>query len=464
MSNQLLKKSTKGYENIFPKTYLDAIKDRTTGVSLQDIINNFNMLFLSYTGDAQTTRLSIIPSLRKEGLWITYVDYDSNVITEWYNGKSITDEEWQKASNWRKGSNSLVGDISITSDGYWVINGQATEAKAQGEQGITPLLRFSENHKLEVSYNEGKTYSTLGNITNYLRIQKYIGANESLPTKDVAEGTIYMKGPIYDENDANNDYPIYRMWVYAYKDNTLAWQDSGEFQSIPAGITQETGNNENVVMSQKATTDALNAVLDNVSDNFKVLNPMTVSASGINQIYEEGVDTTININIKAIHLGQEIPFENLHIILNDTEEVLNNPYSTTINSTTDFKFSVEYPYWYPLIDVDNYKQLLYAETVNTKATFVKPCYFGWNTQSVITESLMKGFTKYLKTSPSGSYSINGTTDKGYVWLCVPSTMSINKVTMGGFEFPVEEVATSISGYKCYRSNELVRKNYNIIIS
>jgi hypothetical protein len=81
------------------------------------------MLFLSYTGDAKTTRLSIIPSLRKEGLWITYVDYDSNVVTEWYNGKSITDEEWQKASNWRKGSNSLVGDISITSDGYWVING-----------------------------------------------------------------------------------------------------------------------------------------------------------------------------------------------------------------------------------------------------------------------------------------------------------------------------------------------------
>ena len=34
MSNQLLKKSTKGYENIFPKTYLDAIKDRATGISL----------------------------------------------------------------------------------------------------------------------------------------------------------------------------------------------------------------------------------------------------------------------------------------------------------------------------------------------------------------------------------------------------------------------------------------------
>jgi hypothetical protein len=34
MSNQLLKRGQKGYENIFPKTYLDAIKDRATGVSL----------------------------------------------------------------------------------------------------------------------------------------------------------------------------------------------------------------------------------------------------------------------------------------------------------------------------------------------------------------------------------------------------------------------------------------------
>lgn len=288
MSNQLLKKGQKGYENIFPRTYLDAIKDRATGVSLQDIINNFNMLFLSYTGDVQTTRLGVIPSLRKRGLWITYIDYDSILVTEWYSSNSITDEEWQKSSNWRKGTNSLVGDISITSDGYWVINGQVTQAKAQGERGITPLLRFSENNKLEVSYDEGKTYNILGNITNYLRIQKYIGANESLPTLNIEEGTIYMKGPVYDENDTLNEYPIYRMWVYAYKEDTLGWQDNGEFQSILAGIVQEIGDNENVVMSQKAVSTALDMLRSEIPV-FQESTEEEIEEMIANGAWEEGV-------------------------------------------------------------------------------------------------------------------------------------------------------------------------------
>jgi hypothetical protein len=38
-----------------------------------------------------------------------------------------------------------------------------------------------------------------------------------------------MKGPVYDKTDTLNEYPIYRMWVYAWKNKTLAWQDNGEF-------------------------------------------------------------------------------------------------------------------------------------------------------------------------------------------------------------------------------------------
>ena len=263
MSNQLLKQSSKGYENIFPKTYLDAIKDRNSGMSLLDIIRSFNMYFLSYVGDRGNTRIQVPKILRKEGLWITYVDYEHNVITEWYNSNKVSDKEWAEDSNWRQGSNMLVGDISISSDGYWVINNEKTEALARGEQGVAPLMRLSDDFLFQVSYNEGKHWDDLGKVTNYLRIQKYIGPDEALPTKGIAEGTIYMKGPYYDESDTLNDNPTYRMWIYAWKGNTLAWQDNGEFQSIPAGIVQETGNNENVVMSQKAVTENLNVINDN---------------------------------------------------------------------------------------------------------------------------------------------------------------------------------------------------------
>lgn len=293
MSNQLVKKNpAEGYKNVFPKTWIDAIKDKESGVSLQEILQGFNMYFLSYNGSRALTRCKVPSILRKEGLWITYVLYDHTVVTEWYNSDQIDDNSWSMDSNWRVASNFLVGDVSVSADGYWVINGEKTEAKAQGEQGVTPLLRVGANNKLQVSYNAGKvwkdisdyivprfrwnqgtgtsagnvqismdlgkTWTNLSNeITNNLRISRYIGINESLPTSGVAEGTIYMKGPYYDESDTSNTNPVYRMWVYAWKGDTLAWQDNGEFTTISAGVVQERGTSTTKVMSQDAVSKEL---------------------------------------------------------------------------------------------------------------------------------------------------------------------------------------------------------------
>ena len=66
-----------------------------------------------------------------------------------------------------------------------------------------------------------------------------------------------MEGPYYDESDTSNTNPVYRMWIYAWKGNTLAWQDNGEFTSINAGVVQERGNSTTEVMSQDAITKEL---------------------------------------------------------------------------------------------------------------------------------------------------------------------------------------------------------------
>lgn len=264
MPNQLVKRDyLEGYRKVFPKTFIDAIKDRESGVSLAEIIQGFNMYFLSYNGNVALTRCSVPPSLRREGLWITYVLYDHTVVTEWYNSDNIDDESFGSDDNWRQASNMLVGDISVSADGYWVIEGEKTTSKAQGEPGVTPILRFGDSNRFQVTYNEGKEWSDISrDITDKLKISKYIGINDSLPTSEVEEGTIYMKGPYYAEDDVNNHNPIYRMWVYAWKEDTLAWQDNGEFQSIAAGVLQEKGDSIYNVMSQAAVTNELNNLLN----------------------------------------------------------------------------------------------------------------------------------------------------------------------------------------------------------
>ena len=57
----------------------------------------------------------------------------------------------------------------------------------------------------------------------------------------------------------------------------------------------------------------------------------------------------------------------------------------------------------------------------------------------------------IKTSASGSYSLNNPTTGYYLWLCVPSSMSIQKVTSSGFDVPMEAAAngsTAVDSYKC----------------
>ena len=70
----------------------------------------------------------------------------------------------------------------------------------------------------------------------------------------------------------------------------------------------------------------------------------------------------------------------------------------------------------------------------------------------------------IKTTPKGSYTLSNAEDGNFLWLCVPDTMSISKVTSGGFDVPMEAAETK-EGYKCYRSsNAIVAGTYNYQIA
>ena len=60
-----------------------------------------------------------------------------------------------------------------------------------------------------------------------------------------------------------------------------------------------------------------------------------------------------------------------------------------------------------------------------------------------------------KTSPAGTYNVTVANDGEYVYFNVPSTMTINGATMGGFAFPLESAQSKTIGgvsYKSYRSS------------
>jgi hypothetical protein len=292
MAEQLVKKEGQGYNRVYPKTFTDAVVDRATGQSLIDILANFNCYFLSYAGDDETTRLQVPSSLRRQGLWITYVPYNGTITVEYYSSNELDDDSWKSSKNWMKGSNNLVGDVTISSEGHWIVNGVDTGVTASGESGTSPLIRI-ENNRFQVSYNEGRSFVNLsdvpvysqfrveGNklqistdlggswqdvsdpiaawfrwvegdfntvgkiqisrdqetwtdltpsISNTLKVQAYYKELKDAPD-EAPEGYIIMVGPFYDESNS----PKYELYIYL----NSGWFDVGSFQSIQSGVTGE---------------------------------------------------------------------------------------------------------------------------------------------------------------------------------------------------------------------------------
>ncbi len=58
-----------------------------------------------------------------------------------------TDGAWELIGNIKgeQGQQGASADISISEDGYWVINGEKTEVKAQGADGSTPTIAINED-------------------------------------------------------------------------------------------------------------------------------------------------------------------------------------------------------------------------------------------------------------------------------------------------------------------------------
>ena len=108
-------------------------------------------------------------------------------------------------------------------------------------------------------------------------------------------------------------------------------------------------------------------------------------------------------------------------------------------------------------------------STSKKLTMVLPVYMGFAGASDASGLAITGLSKYAPlTSPAGTYKIKNNADGIYLWLCVPDTMTINRVTSSGFTVPMREVQTGqteLGGYKCYRSsNAIVAGEYTYTIS
>lgn len=103
MAEQLIQKNctTGEYKDMYPITTLSAIKDLSTGKTLDEILEKCNHIYLPFKDNSKTyTRLQVPNNLRRKGLWVTYTSCKGNTITEWYNSDDFSNKAWGDSKNW----------------------------------------------------------------------------------------------------------------------------------------------------------------------------------------------------------------------------------------------------------------------------------------------------------------------------------------------------------------------------
>ena len=95
------------------------------------------------------------------------------------------------------------------------------------------------------------------------------------------------------------------------------------------------------------------------------------------------------------------------------------------------------------------------------------CYFGGNSAATMTAEILNTLNKVSATGVSFNPKVT-TKDNDYIWLVVPSYLSITRVTSAGFDVPLsapQTINNSLGTFKAYRTaNPLTQATWNLVIS
>lgn len=95
------------------------------------------------------------------------------------------------------------------------------------------------------------------------------------------------------------------------------------------------------------------------------------------------------------------------------------------------------------------------------------CYFGGNTADTMTAEILNTLSKVSSTGVSFNPKVT-TKDNDYIWLVVPSYLSISRVTSAGFDVILtapQTITNSLGSFKAYRTvNSLTPATWNLVIS
>ena len=386
-------------------------------------------------------------------------------ISGWLNARNIrgagkglyeTVEKLNSAyPNPENGWFALVGD-TLPADIYRAWGG---EWKATGQKGGEPVLELAKLTELSESLEN----EVSARVAADEALKKAIDAEVTARTNGDKELSEALTKEIADREKAIADEVLARTTAIneaieaeaQARDTAISDEATARSEADKA---LQTAMDKNVTELKGADTEHESRLLALEQSEWPLsleltINPILIEFTGS----EKDASVSWKIMRKGVGVTPTVLTFKQDGVALSAELSANGSINAKVNKLGDTVFEIE-------VEADGMQK-----SASKKLTMVLPVYMGFAGASDAAGLAITELSKYAPlASPAGTYKIKNNADGIYLWLCVPDTMTINRVTSSGFTVPMREVQTGqteLGGYKCYRSsNAIVAGEYTYTIS
>ena len=381
---------------------------------------------------------------------------DKSVITEKINDRAVTTEKVEEKAI----TNPKLGDQSV--DGR-VVREASLETKHLANESVT-TDKIARKSITKDKIAEGAVDDTLvkdGSIVNSKLSKNSVStdkiengsvtndkmAADSVGNTNIQDGSVSNE-KLEDGSITNEKLAVNSITKDKLKDNTIGVEKLDP--ELRQTINAATGLPEELVES-----------IQNVDENLAKLNdtvyPITL-----------GFSLTQNVGTMQTEIRYSVSSDNKPLVPDTSiisKQINDNAaknISTTPSSGGTLSTTIE-----GAREIFKYAVTKEGRTGKSTSQTRYLCHFGGNPAATMNAEILNTLNKVSATGVSFNQKVT-TKDNDYIWLVVPSYLSISRVTSAGFDVTLaapQTITNNLGSFKAYRTaNSLTAATWNLVIS
>ena len=369
---------------------------------------------------------------------------DKNVTTEKINNEAVTTEK--------------IKDSSVTTNK--ILNNAVTTSKiADGNVTNEKLIEDAVDNRV-LAADAVQTENVVDQNITTPKIKDYNITEEKMALNSVSTRTIR------DENVTESKLANSAVTTVKIMDSAIVTDKIADKNVTNEKIADDTLTLDKFDADLRNSLEAATGLPSDILERFQNM------SEDIAELQDSTYPIVLSMNVSFVNPTHTVSFNvknKGNDFVGDTlslTKTLGNGTVKTLSNIPAASGIAQSPIEY---NKETFKLEVGAKGHTTKSTSITRyiCYAGSNASDTITEEVIRTFNVYSSPNVAFNPTVN-TQDNQYIWLVVPSYLTISRVTSSGFNVTlaaVQTITTALGEFKAYRTaNVLTAQKWNLVIS